>query len=105
MIRGTTPTFSLTVKGDDNLDLRQASSVYVTIRQRNTEIELTGDDLTLEARVIHCFLPQEESLKLIRGDAEIQANWTYVTQSGITRRNATVVRSLVIGKQLLDRVI
>lgn len=105
MIRGTTPTFSLNVKGDSNLDLTQASSVYVTIRQRGVEIELSGSELTVEAQVVHCFLPQEESLKLAKGDAEIQVNWTYSGSSGIVRRNATIVRTLPISKQLLERVI
>jgi hypothetical protein len=105
MIKGTTPTFSLQIKGDSNLDLTLASSVYVTIEQRGVEIELSGSELTVEPKTVHCFLPQEESLKLSKGDAEIQVNWTYNSNSGIVRRNATVVQKLPIGKQLLERVI
>lgn len=104
MIKGTTPTFSLQIKGDSNLDLTLASSVYVTIEQRGVEIELSGSELTVEPKTVHCFLPQEESLKLSKGDAEIQVNWTYVI-GGITHRNATVSQKLPIGKQLLERVI
>ena len=45
MVRGTTPTFSLIIKGDDNLDLTQANKVFVNIRQRDLDIELTGDNV------------------------------------------------------------
>lgn len=106
MVRGTTPTFSLVIKGDHNLDLTQANKVFVNIRQRDLNIELTGDNLYVEAQVVNCFLPQDESLKLQPGPADIQVNWVYPPASdGIIRRNATIVYEMYVSKQLLERVI
>lgn len=105
MIRGTTPTFRLTVKGVDDLTL--ADHVFVTIQQGPTELTLTGDELEIDENVISCYLTQEKSLQLVEQQkAKIQVNWTYAPDGdGIVKRAATVVKVIVIGEQLLRRVL
>lgn len=104
MIQGTTPTFKCKVVG--SVDLQKAENVYVTITQGNTEITMTGDELTVTENTISCFLTQKKSLLLQAGQgAKIQVNWTYEDTSGEMRRAATRVKEIPIGEQLLRRVI
>lgn len=106
MIRGTTPTFTFTIKSQ-TLDLTEAENVYVTIRQGGKEITKTGEDLEVAQKVVSVFLSQEESLSLVESPADVQVNWTYLDPlDGVTvRRAATVVKTINITKQLLKRVI
>lgn len=107
MIRGTTPTFVLTIQSQ-TLDLTQANNVYVTIAQGAKLIEKSGNDLEVGTKTVSVWLDQEESLKLNEGtNAEIQVNWTYLDplDNETVRRAATKVKSIQISKQLLKRVI
>ena len=106
MIRGTTPTFTLTLS-DNTIDLGDAENVYVTLRQGKTDITKSGTDLTIDDNVVSVFLTQEESLDLSESTtAEVQVNWTYLDTDGTTvRRAATKVKEIPITKQLLKRVI
>lgn len=106
MIRGTTPTFTFTIRNDD-IDLGAAKNVYVTLAQGYKLIEKTGADLEIETRTVSVFLTQEESLRLMEdSNCEVQINWTYLDIDGTTvRRAATKVKSIQISKQLLKRVI
>ena len=105
MIRGTTPTFQLTVNGVE--DLTPADHVYVTIQQGPVTLTLTGDELEISQNVISCFLTQDKSMQLIEQQkAKLQVNWTYAPDSsGIVKRAATRVKEIVIGEQLLRRVL
>lgn len=106
MIRGTTPTFTFTIKNKD-VDLTTAQNVYVSIVHGNYSIEKTGDELEITQRTVSVWLTQEESLSLGEGiNAEVQINWTYLDPDGETvRRAATRVKSFQVSKQLLKRVI
>lgn len=105
MIRGTTPTFRLTISGD--VDLTKAEHIWITIKQPNVEIQLTeGDYELVSEKVIDCWLTQEESLKLTESaKAKLQVNWTYpVTEQGtLPSRAATRVKEIMIGEQLIGR--
>lgn len=104
MIRATTPTFNLTISGD--IDLTLAEKVYVSVVQRLTEIELTGESLEVDGNRISCWLTQQQSLRLIADvPAKIQVNWIYIDENGETKRAATVVKKISIGEQLLKRVL
>lgn len=105
MIRGTTPTFRLTVTGI--ADLTPAEHVYVTVQQGPVLLTLTGEELEIEANVISCYLTQEKSLQLIeRQKAKIQVNWTYAADgAGVVKRAATVVKEITIGEQLVKKVL
>ena len=106
MIRGTTPTFTFTIK-NKNVDLTQAQTIIVSLTQGCREIEKTGEDLTVTEHAIEVWLTQKESLSLSEGSScEVQINWTYLDPDGETvRRAATRVRSIPISKQLLMREI
>ncbi len=99
MIRGTTPTLTLTV-GPDTLDLSQADSVYVTVRRGDTIVTKTGTDISVSGNVVSCWLTEEESLSVSEGAASIQVNWVY-TEDGVEKRAASVVVGINIGRQLL----
>ena len=108
MIRGTTPTFTLNItNGGADLDLTEASTVYITVRQNGVTITKTGDDLSVEAQSVSCWLTQNESLQLKEStDAEVQLNWTYTNATdGTTRRAATKPKMIRIDRQLLVEVI
>ena len=110
MIRGTTPTFTFTIRPKrqtDTINLTEASHVYLTILQGRTEIEKTEDDMEISTNTVEVWLSQEESLQLVDGgkSCEVQINWTYLDSSDTVRRAATKVKSIPIDKQLLKRVI
>ena len=102
MIRGTTPTFTLTID-DENLDLSQAENVYVTIKQANTTITKTGEYLNIDENVVECWLTESESFRLKENiEASIQINWTYVELNGGKKRAATQAHKIMIDRQLLN---
>ncbi len=105
MIRGTTPTFTLTLR-DEEVDLTQAENVYVTFTQVSQEYEpasitKTGDDLTIEAKKIHVYISQEESLKFKEGMLDIQANWTY--EDG--KRACSEIKRICVKQNLLGEIL
>ena len=106
MIRGTTPTFTLTIKNPD-INLGEANNVYVTFGQGAKTIEKSGEALEVDGRTVSVWLEQKESLDLMEGkEVEIQVNWTYLDIDGETiRRAATIPKSVPVTKQLLKRVI
>lgn len=106
MIQGTTPTFRLAINGR-NVDLTQATNVYVTITQGQQSITMTGESLEIKQNMVSFWLPQEWSL-LLSGNAtaEMQCNWTYTDpETGAVKRAATKPQTIQVGKQLLKRVI
>ena len=110
MIRGTTPTFTFTIRPKrqtDTIDLTEAEHIYLTILQGRTEIEKTEEDMEITANTVEVWLTQDESLKLVEGgnSCEVQINWTYLDANDTVRRAATLVKSIPISKQLLRRVV
>jgi hypothetical protein len=107
MIRGTTPTFTLKLREDCNVNLQEANNIYFTVSQGTKEITKTGADLEIaDGKTILVFLNQEESLSLREGQkTEVQLNWTYLDPDGNVRRAATKIREIELGKQLIRRVI
>lgn len=95
---GTTPTFTLTFS--EEIDLTQASNVYVTFCSGTKMVTKTGDDLTIEQRSVGVMLSQEETLSFIPNVA-IQVNWT--TPDG--KRIASEVVNYKFDPQLLMKVI
>lgn len=106
MIRGTTPTFRLTISGD--VDLTEADRIWITIRQPKVNIELTEGDYELATgKIINCWLTQEQSLLLAENaKAKLQVNWTYpLDSSGLVKRCATRVKEILVSEQLIGRVL
>ena len=98
--RFTTPTFTLAFDEPD-LDLTEATGVYVTFRNNLAAITKSGNELSIEPRQIEVMLTQEETGHFGIGKVEIQVNW--VTVNGV--RAASTVGSFEIGKQLMQRVV
>ena len=96
----TTPSFTLTFT-DQELDLTQASGVYVTFKSGGNTLTKTGESLTVAAKQIDVHLTQQETAQFKVGDVEIQANW--VMPSG--DRAASDIVTCKIDRQLLTAVI
>lgn len=69
MRRGTTPTNTF----DVDVDLRQASVIYITYSQMGRVVfEKQISDITIEETSLSVQLTQEETLALGKGEVEIQ---------------------------------
>ncbi len=96
--RGTTPTYVLTLP--DNVDLTNASLVYVTFADTfyKSFLEKTQDDITIDHNVVEVFLTQEETLTFPLSEALVQINW--ITADG--KRVATEIKSVYSAKNLKE---
>ena len=89
MYRATTP--KLTLEIEDDVDLTQATDVYVTLcdSRFTTLLEKHSTDVVVESKnVVSVTLTQAESLALPLGTAYVQVNWLYMEGSAL-RRGAT----------------
>lgn len=100
MVRGTTPTFILTIE-DDDVDLTTMDNVYVTIQQSGVKMTKTGEDITVSAKEVDVFLSQEETLKFARGNVLVQINFTY--EDG--KRGCTEIVQVYVSENLYDGVL
>lgn len=102
MIRGTTPTYTLVIPGEDLTNQR----VFVTVKQGKKEINKRRDDLIVaadaEGSTVVLTLSQEETLSL-KENAEtlVQARW--IDANGVA--GATESSPLTVGKVLNEEVI
>lgn len=87
-IKGTTPTFIFETTA--NIDLTQATEVWVTFSTTNEEEILTkkDTDLDLTAQSVSVFLTQNETLAFPKGRIKAQINWLFV-EDGIEKRAAS----------------
>ena len=99
MVQATTPTFVLTLPED--VDLSEASNIYFTLRQRNVQINKTGDDLVIDGQTISVYLEQSETLLIEAGRAQLQLNWTYANGA----RACSDIVSVPVSENLLKRVV
>lgn len=100
MIRGTTPTFKLRLK-DTSIDLTKADNIYVSFSQKSVRLMKSGEDLEVNGNEVDVYLTQEESLKFVDGEVEIQINWTYDDGS----RACTNIVTINVSKNLIGRVL
>lgn len=100
MIRGTTPTFKLRLK-DTSIDLAKADNIYVSFSQKSVRLMKSGEDLEVNGNEVDVYLTQEESLKFVDGEVEIQINWTYDDGS----RACTNIVTINVSKNLIGRVL
>lgn len=75
MVQATTPTFVLSLP--ETVDLSEAENVYFTIRQNQTLITKSGENITVAGNTVYVPLSQAETVRLYNGVAKIQLNWTY----------------------------
>lgn len=100
MIRGTTPTFQLTIN-DETVDLTSADNVYVTFADKCWSITKTGEDLDVSTNQVDVYLSQEETLSFPKGNVYVQINWTF--DNG--KRACTTIASVKVTKNLIERVL
>lgn len=98
--RGTTPTYRLNFR-EESLDLTEANNVYVTFRKGTKTITKTGSDIEVAPKQVDIYLNQKETLSFSTGEVKVQVNWT----SGGGRRAASVVKTIDLSEQLLEKVI
>ena len=96
----------------EDVDLSQASNIYVSLKQGIHNIVKTDPTVTVETEnnkttsVVTVGLTQDESLRLQSGEeAKAQINWLYVDAHGDTKRAATDTENINIGEQLLPRTL
>ena len=100
MVRGTTPTVTLTIPG---VSLKQMKSIYVTIQQYSIKLTKKNGDpsLVIGDSTIEVHLSQEETLSFKSGIAEIQVRC--LTQGG--KAFATNICTVEVKSILLEEVI
>lgn len=104
VMKGTTPTFTLTLPED--IDLNAADNVYVTLSYMNSGREIftkESEDLVIDGNVIDVFLTQEETLSFPSA-AMLQVNWTY-NDAGVNKRASSEIVSIDFTNNLLSRVV
>lgn len=103
MIVGTTPTFTLTVINNDDLDFNQVENIYFTIRQGSVKLTKETPDITVVAKnKVRITFTQQETLQFkFNTQAELQLNWTY--PGGV--RAATFIKTIAMFKNLIGEVL
>ena len=98
MIRYTTPTDELKVKGVD----LSGYEVWASYRQRGRKLDVNATDVTFDGTdtTILVQLTQEQTGAFCAGSVSIQVNW--LTPDGY--RDATTIKTVEVGANLLDRV-
>lgn len=101
MIRGTTPDYILTVKGEDLTD----KAVYVTFEQSGRRLTMTGNELGIDCdgtdSAIAIRLSQQQTLSLRDGAAKVQVR--FISEDGTAK--ATEIKEVTVRRVLLEGVI
>jgi hypothetical protein len=98
VIRYTTPTDELVVKGVD----LTGYEVWASYRQRSRKLDVQAADVTYDGTDTTVLVPltQEQTGSFCCGQVSIQVNW--LTPEGA--RDATTIKEVSVGGNLLDRV-
>ena len=104
MYQGVTPTF--TFKAPDEVDLSDASKVWVTFSTMDERELLTkaGDELTVTEHSAEVYLTQQETLKLPVGSIKVQINWIY-QEGGKTKRACSDKFEIIVNSNLKREVL
>ena len=100
MIRGTMPTFTITING---IELSEMHAIHVTFKSDSTILDLTeSDNMEINENTISIWLTQEQSLSLKEtAQTSLQVNGLTVDN----KRWASNIATIVVKRQLLDEVI
>ena len=107
MIEYTTPDFCFHIVNAE-VDLTQASHVYLTLKQGSYMKTFTENQLSVNPKDVYLWLDQDEISKFKSDGAavEVQLNWTYLDSSTVrTKRAATTIQNFKVGRNLLRKVI
>lgn len=105
MYTGTTPTYTLTLN-NDNINLEEATNVYVTFARENREVivQKQTSDLEIDGNTINVFLTQEDTLRFPNEKVLLQVNWTY-EEGSIVKRACSKITSINVSRNLLEEVV
>lgn len=106
LVEATTPTITLIFP--DYVDLSAANKVYFTMRQGCTVInKILNTEDVIAVNKVEIYIPQEESIKMHKGFADIQLNWTYPPEAndGKVKRACSKVVTIPVTENLLKEVI
>ena len=104
VMKGTTPTFTLTLPED--IDLDKATTVYVTLSYMSSGREIftkKTEELVIDKNVIYVFLTQEETLSF-PSSAQLQVNWVY-DDAGVNKRASSEIVNIEFANNLLNKVV
>ena len=103
MIIGTTPTFTLKMSEESEIDFSNAVEIYFTARQGSITITKSGEDITvIDPLTVTTTLTQRETLQFKPNlELEIQLNWTY--PNGV--RAASKIKKIQLYKNLIKEVL
>lgn len=105
MIPGCTTVLTIELD-DETVNLEDASEIYVTLRQQEVSIQISGDHVEADGHTLTAYLTQAETLRLQNNaPAKVQANWLYTNLRGDVARAAIDPVEIEIGEQTLRRVL
>ena len=103
MTRGTTPTYTIKIKG--SIDFSEVDIFYVTVKQMSVSITHTSEDdsVTLDAEnnKVGIALTQEETLSFKEGTADLQIRGKFSDGTAF----ATVPKRVPVNRVLYEEVI
>lgn len=103
MIKGTTPTLTLTLP--EEVDLEQASHVFITFANKDNKrlLELQDDEIEIAENEASVYLDQRQTLSFPE-IVKVQLNWTY-TEAGTIKRACTNIATVAFNKNLKTDVV
>lgn len=100
MLVGTTPTFTLILPQEYNL--QTADKVYFAMKQGNVLIKKESPSgVAVMANKAQIYLSQRDTLRFKKGTAKIQLNWTYSNGN----RGGSKEKEIVIDENLLEEIL
>ena len=101
MYRGTTPTLYLELETE--IDLSDVTELFVTIKSPRVEINKSLSDVQIDndLKVITVSFTQEETLRLFKGNADVQVR--FKLSNGLAY--ASTIESVEVERILKDGVI
>jgi hypothetical protein len=105
MYKLTTP--DITFSFPSNIDMTEASDVYVTFTNKNNKILInkTSENLTITAQAVALTLSQEDTLDFPENDyIKAQVNWTF-TDQGVLKRSCTKAIRIMVEENLYPQLI
>lgn len=102
MFRGTTPVIKAKIN-NDNLDFNDIKEIWLTIKNVDTEMNFTKDDLSLdyENKVVMLELTQEQTLEF-EGYAELQIRILTMDERAWATKIKTVDFSRIIKEGVIN---
>ena len=81
----------------EDVDFSTVAHKCLTIKQGNCLLKKEDDDVIVLGNLIGAYFPQEESLMLKEGRAEVHVQWTYTSED-----NGSPLRGGVLGKYYIN---